>query len=543
MHFLSNCCLLLLLLSVSLYGRPATADDSTGFLPPFTVQREHASEGTAEQNALFASARKEFLNENYGRALELFHDFLLKSPHSSLIPEATQYYTISRAMVSEPASGQSSQQLNKSEAGEPATGPAGPAIEEHFSISGGAPLQLDFKGYLTSVLKSDPGYQAEGTEFKRLYAQSMANLQGYSWQLSFDPSALLYDDQGATYGADFTVNLSRTLYDGGRKRLLEGEMDIVSQLSRTGLIDSRNRVALLAANTYVTFYSLQQEVDLLSKNLDRFQKFMQSVEQSYRKGLRFSSYEYYSAKSQSLVLERELLQKRADLLKAETDFRLYGNITSSVHLELSPLSAPSPRSLQSLETEALAANSTIQEMRLQRDLQQLRVEERAAQSGPSVQLKSSVGMQTGSGNYTGTSTTYGYGTKALASVGVFASIPLWDGGVRKSTLQVEEMEALKQKLLLKKATDDVIRRLSQVYIDYLSLEKNREITAQLAELNRKRFQIASERFDRGLEPYRSVQEALSDSTLSEIELIRQEILLQKLRLDMALLSGVKAAEL
>ena len=105
------------------------------------------------------------------------------------------------------------------------------------------------------------------------------------------------------------------------------------------------------------------------------------------------------------------------------------------------------------------------------------------------------------------------------------------------------MEALKQKLLLKKATDDVIRRLSQVYIDYLSLEKNKEITAQLAELNRKRFQIASERFDRGLEPYRSVQEALSDSTLSEIELIRQEILLQKLRLDMALLSGVKAAEL
>jgi hypothetical protein len=512
-------------------------------LPPFTAQRQQAGDGSAEQNALFASARKEFLNENYGKALGLFHDFLLEFPHSSLAPEATQYYTISRAMIMAPATGTSTPLPNALGAGEPGTGPAGRAIEASVSIPVEAPMQLDFRGYLASVLKSDPGYQAEGAEFKRIYAQSLSSLQGYDWQLSLDPAASIYNDNGATYGADLTVNLTRTLYDGGRKRLLEGEMDIVGRLSRTGLIDSGNRVALLAANIYVTFYTLQQEVNLLSKNLDMFQQFMQSVDQSYRKGLRFSSYEYYSAKSQSLVLEQELLQKKADLLKAETEFRQYGNITSTAHLELSPLSAPSPRSLQSLETQALAANSTIQEMRLHRDLQQLRVDERAAQSGPSVQLKSSLGVQAGSNNYTGTSTSYGYGTKPVASIGINATIPLWDGGVRQSTLLVEEMEALKQRLLLKKATDDVIRRLSEVYLDYLSLEKNREITAELAELNRKRFRIASERFERGLEPYRSVQEALSDSMHFEIELIRQGILLQKLCLDMALLSGFKAAEL
>jgi hypothetical protein len=48
--------------------------------------------------------------------------------------------------------------------------------------------------------------------------------------------------------------------------------------------------------------------------------------------------------------------------------------------------------------------------------------------------------------------------------------------------------------------------------------------------------------DKGLEEYRAVREAWSDSIVSEIDLIRQSTLLQKLRVDMTILSGKKLFE-
>ena len=535
-------CLLFILLTSPWHAQLALGADPAPAPPPSTRLKQPLT-GSAEENALFLPAQLEFQHENYGKALEHFNEFLYIYPRSPLAPEAERYYTISRVRAGEPGAASPRQPAARLDV----EGKTPPPPEAAASGSAPSPaetrLKLDFREYLAGVLTSDASYQFDRAEFNKAYAQSLANLQGYGWKLTLDPSATAYNDRGLTYGADLTANLTRTLYDGGRQRLMEGELDIVGQLARTSLLDSGNRAALVAVNNYAAFYTLQQEVSLLGANYERFGKFMQGTEQSYRKGLRFSSYEYYTAKSQYLVLERELLQKKADLLKAETAFRQYGKISSEARLVLAPHSVARPADLPGMETQALVNNPAISAARLNRDLQLQKVEDRTAQTGANVQLRSALGVQAGSTAYIGSSTSYGYGSKPVASIGILASIPLWDGGVRKSTLLVEEMEALKQRLLLEKTTEDVIKRLSDVYVDYLSLEKDQEITGELVQLNRKRFQIASERFERGLEAYRSVQEALSDTTLSEIELIRQGTLLQKLRLDMAVLSGRKAAEL
>jgi outer membrane protein TolC len=528
-HVLRYCYILLIaLLPAHGQARKAFGDSSLPSLAPPPPLSSHASGDLAAENDLFLPAQKEFRQEEYGRALEHFHEFLNIYPRSPLAPEAELYYTISRVRVRG--------------GGEPAAQPVESALPGSPQPAQ-ARLKLDFRHYLAGVLESDPSRRIERAEFDGIYAQTLANLQGYGWKASLDPGATVYDDRGLTYGADLTANLTRTLYDGGRQRLLQGELQIVGQLSRISLIDSGNRAALIALNIYASFFTLQQEVSLLDNNFERFRRFMQGTEQSYRLGLRFSSYEYYTAKSQFLVLERELIQKKAELLKAETAFRQYGKITDAVRLELAALSAPPPADLPGMETQALVNNSAIQAARLQRDRQEQKVEEKAAQSGATVLLRSALGVQVGSTGYIGSSTSFGYGTKPVASLGISASIPLWDGGARKSALLVEELEALKQRLVLEKTSEEVIKRLSDIYLDYLALQKDREITGELAELNRKRYQIASERFEHGLEAYRSVQEALSDATLSEIELIRQETLLQKLGLDLALLSGKKAADL
>ena len=528
--------LLIILLLPLGHSQQATGEES---LAPSAL---NAPNGTAAENALFLPAQKEFQDENYPKALEHFNTFLYIFPRSPLAPEAEQYYTISRVRVKDTDHPQHDR--GQDSAGVKAAKLVDCAVEgAGIPVPAPACLKLNFRDYLAGVLKSDASYKIERAEFNRIYAQSLASLQGYGWKVSLDPGATVYDDRGLTYGADLTANITRTLYDGGRQRVLESELEIVRQLSHASLLDSGNRAALIAVNNYASFYTLQQEVSLLDKNFARYRKFMQAAEESYRKGLRFSSYDYYSARSQYLVLEQELLRKKSDLLKAETSFRQYGKISSGAQIELAPLSVALPSDLPNMETQALVYNGSIQAARLNRDLQMHKVKEQVAQSGATVQLKSSLGVQVGSPGYIGTSTSYGYGSKPVASVGINASIPIWDGGVRKSTLLAEEMEALKQRLLLEKTTEDVIKRLSDVYVDYLALEKDQEITGELLKLNRKRFQIATERFERGMEGYRSVQEAMSDTTLSEIELIRQGTLLQKLRLDMAVLSGQKMAEL
>lgn len=551
-HRISLICLLACL-AVTLLppARHSLGNDAPG--PRELVNPLSPKPAGSPEETLFSAAQQHFQARRYLQALELSTRFLLAYPNSPHAPQAEQYWVLSRVRRSEGSTAPGQGQLRESadpgaEGVQAAPAPAPlivPGRENLHSsgATGGRLLSLDLRTYLSAVLDLDPSHRIDRAEFSRMYAASAATLMSYGWNLSLDPGAVAYYDRGVNYGADLTANLSRTLYDGGRKRALESELEIVRRLSDASLVDSGNRAVLLALNLYASFYTLQQEVSLLGRNLAGYQELLQGVELSYQKGTRLSPYDYFSAKSQLLNLERELIDRKGELLKAETAFRQYGKIYTGRQIDLRPLSLPGSVELDNLENEALVHNSSIRSARLQRDLQLQKVEETASRGGVTVRVKSSLGLQVGSSDYLGTSNSFGAGTKPVATVGVNASIPLWDGGVRRSNLVVEEIEALKQKLLLEKTTEEVVRKLAELRLDYLALEKDREINGELVELNRKRFQIARDRFDRGLEPYRSVQEALNDTARSEIERLRQTTLLQKLLLDMAVLSGRSPVDL
>lgn len=414
-----------------------------------------------------------------------------------------------------------------------------PALDLSFSPAEeqGDFFTLDFRGYVKRALKVNPTHLMDREEFNRYYLSYMAELQAYGFNVSLSPYATLYYDDGLQYGADLKLDISKILYDGGKRGILEKEMDIVTLLSRANLIESRNKTVLIAANHYSTLYYAQQELALLKRNFEEYTEFMRGAENSYRKGVRFSSYDYYSAKSQHLLLERELLRRKAALLKAETAFRQFGGIETKRPIRLMPLSLSPALSLEEYQAAAIADNSAIGAARLRRNLQLRKIEEREAERGLTVKLDSSLGVQMGSSDYTGSSTSFGSGSKPIANVGITATLPLADGGVRKTRVMMEQIEALKQKLLLRKTTEDIIVKLTELYTDYQTLEKDLEISGELTELNTKRLRIARERFEKGLEEYRAVQEAWNDALLSEIETIRERVVLRKTLTDLAILSG------
>jgi outer membrane protein TolC len=512
---------------------------------------------------LLQAAKISLQEKRYKEAEDKFQQFFTKYPKSRLTPAAINYFILLRNEMSKQRS------YSPKELAEPPTEATNGTINtkmvlkipetaspgstsytlnndsQNLSVATASAAEkvLEFKEYLASALKTNSSHLINSADFKREYANSLTILKGYSFNVSLDSGATAYYDNQLNYGGNVALNISKNLYDGGKKQILENGLEIVKRLSDARLIDSANSTTLIAVNLYATFYYLQEELSLLKFNFGEYQDLMRRIENTYQKGVRFSSFDYYSSKGLNLVLERALLSKKAELLRAETAFRQFANINTDRQIRLMPFSISRSVNLVEIEKAAVLNNSSIKTARLQKDLQLQRIDERNAERGVTVTANSSLGIQMGSINYAGTSYLFGSGIMPLATVSLNATLPIYDGGVRRSNILAEELEALKQKLVLQRTTEDIIKRVNDIYTDYVTLEKDLEITRELVELNRKRTLIAMERFDKGLEEYRSVREAWSESIMTEVEVVRQNMILHKLLVDMTVLSGKKLFDL
>jgi outer membrane protein TolC len=540
------------------YPQSVLAPEAINFFVLCRLEMSNASE-----YQLLQAAKMTLEEKRYKEAEDQFQKFLTKYPKSRLAPAAINYIDLCRLEMSKlhTAAPKGPDEPSKDAKNEtnntkmilkiPGAVSPGGVSDTLNNDSQSLPVTpshateqlFGFKEYLASALKTNPSHLINSADFKREYTNSVTNLKGYSFNISLDSGATAFYDNQFNYGGNVALNISKTLYDGGKKQILEKELEVVRLLSDARLIDSANNTTLIAVNLYATFYYLQEELSLLKLNFSEYQNLVRRIETNYQKGTRFSSFDYYSSKSLNLVLERALLVKKAELLKAETAFRQFANINTDRQIRLKPLSVTTSVSLVEIEKSAVLNNSSIKAARLQKNLQLQKIDERNAERGVTVKANSGLGAQFGSPGYVGTTSAFASGTRPIATVGLTASLPIYDGGLRKSNVIAEEFEALKQKLVLQRTTEDIIKRVNDVYADYISLEKDLEITRELVDLNRKRTEVAMERFDKGLEEYRSVREAWSDSILTEIEVTRQHTILQKLQVDMTILSGKKLIDI
>lgn len=510
-------------------------------------------ENSSEQY-LFNVSKEAFREENYQKALGLFNHFLEKYPHSRLTPDVVKYWTDCRVRLmyfdkgvkrrvgitevkmdtNALATIKTAGRRTVKEKENPKTTP---------SNSPDNLLTINFNEYAAHVLRSNPSYLFEREEYNKSYVNFASRLLAYGFNVSLIPNATVYHDNGVQYGTDLRVEIAKTLYDGGKKQILERELELVKALSAENLLNSTNNAILAAANYFTALYYSQEECFLLKRKFREYADFMRQIENGYQKGLKVSAYDYYSAKSQYLFLERDLLNKKSEVLKAETAFRQFGHIDSDRQIKLTPLSFDTSATRENMEKNAVTSNSLIRAARIKNNLQIMSIKEKMAEDGITVKADSSLGVRLGTSNYAGDNAARGSGSQAIATIGITATIPLFDGGVRKSNVLAEEIEGIKQKLNVMKTTDEIIGKVNDIYTDYQTLEKNLEISVQLLELNQKRLRIAVERSEKGLEEFRSVREAWNDSISSEMDTIRQATILQKLRLDLAILSGKRPADL
>ncbi len=391
-------------------------------------------------------------------------------------------------------------------------------------------VRMDFRDYVNSILNANPSIKMNEQDYKQARIRFLRDLQTYNVNVSLNGGAALYYYNGTQNGGEISLDVTKNLYDGGKKQILEKEFEIVKALSKAELLNNYD-VALLAAALYYTdFYFNQEVLDFLREQFARQKIFIEQVESSYRKGVKFTIYDSLTAQSEYLKLEKDLLQQKTNIVKAETAFRQYGHIYSENPIQLSPLDIRFAPEIDHLQKYALVHNKSIFAARLRDDLQRHRISERKAEGGIKIDAASSLRFQAGSEDFTG-------GNNVRAGISLRFALPLFDGGLRKSEIAAEQIESIKQRFGLDKTTEDIIKKIHDIHSDYTNIEKGIEILEQQLLINEKRLKVSLERLEKGLEDYRAVRESWNDLIATKITLIQHRILSQKLLVDLLILSG------
>ncbi len=400
------------------------------------------------------------------------------------------------------------------------------------NIANGPPsfTSMDFSEYVKRVLDSNPSVKIDEEDYRQTQVRFLRDLQTYGFQLSLDGGAQAETGiQGS--GANIRLDLTKHLYDGGKKQILENEFEVVKALSRARLLESYDTTILTAVLYYSEFYYKQEVVDFLREQFDRQKDFIDRVGKSYQKGIRFSSYDFLTSRSDHLNLEKTLVNQKADFTKTEIAFRQFGHVYNEGPVKVAPLDVTLTTDMDRLQKYALVHNKSIYAARLGTEVQEYKISERKAEGGLKIDGRTFLGAQAGNNHYTG-------GDNLLAGIALDFSLPLYDSGVRKSEIFAEQIGYLKQRLTVQKTEEDVVKRLNDIYTDYKTMESSLKILDEQLSLNEKRLRISIERLEKGLDDYRAVRESWDDLIATKIEAITQRTLEQKLLVDLSILSGM-----
>ena len=195
---------------------------------------------------------------------------------------------------------------------------------------------MDFSGYVKKVLDSNPSVKISEEDYRQTQTRFLRDLQTYGFQLSLDADAQAETGILGT-GANIRLDLTKHLYDGGKKQILENEFEVVKALSKAKLLENYDTTILTAVLYYSDFYYKQEVVDFLREQFERQKDFIDRVEKSYQKGLRFSIYDFLTSRSDHLNLERALVSQKADFTKTEIAFRQFGHVYTEGSVRLAAL--------------------------------------------------------------------------------------------------------------------------------------------------------------------------------------------------------------
>lgn len=385
--------------------------------------------------------------------------------------------------------------------------------------------------YISRVERANLDLKIAFKDYKRSLLTFNQTLNAYRWNVGFEANAGESYDGIPHFNSGAGIVFNKILYNGGVYPVLSKEEEIIDYLERQKLINKNDILVLSAISAYSAKLYSQEMKNFVENQFKEREKLFQTVKQLYQKGETVSKYAYLTEKRELIKLNIELLKTLNSDKKTGFEFRYLGRIYSQKPIRLNRFNVDYKMYFPELQKKALVNSSILKRDRYQFTNSLLDVEVSKRDNKPLISFSGKTGISH-STNATGTKNEY-------YSVSINLTYPIFDGGIRKTNLAIEKLSALKAKLRMQKDSENIIKKLSILYQDYVLYAQEESKLKEMFEVDKERLNISKTKYLQGMGNYTSIRDSWNDLIDTREKLLNAYIMKNKIMLDMLVISGEK----
>jgi len=385
---------------------------------------------------------------------------------------------------------------------------------------------MSLRDYLNAVRKRNVDVAIAFKDYKKSILNFYGNLNAYSWKVNLSGGIReSFDGERFSQEGSASLNFGKLIYNGGVYPLLRKELEIVSYLEREKLLSAQRLVELAAVSSYASKFYHQQLESFMREQLSERKRFLLSFKEMYGKGVNVSRYDFLTERREVLSLEEELLKEKAAHQKADIEFRMLAKLYTQKPIKVLPFKVNYVVSADELEKKALLQSHVLNADRYRIKLSALAHEAERRKGKPSLKFSGNLGIS-------GTQS-----PKFNYSFGVKLTYPLFEGKDRKRRLLIERLNLLKNRLLLRKHSEEIAKKILSLYEDYKLYKREEEILEEILTIDEERLKIAKEKYVKGIGDYISIRDSWNNLIATKKKLLLVKVMRNKILLDILLMAG------
>ncbi len=399
---------------------------------------------------------------------------------------------------------------------------------------------LTLKQYTSMILqegidRSNGQYDAKLEELQNLMDQSRYDFV-FSF-LSFVSASQLptaTEGMGLTYNGRAGIQATKIVYDGKKNFYLNENSTLIERFSKFKKLSSKKQMMLYGTELYLRLLELQGRKDYIKKYQDINDNVYHITMQKYEHGVNDNAYDQINAKIDKLALEKLALNLHYDLYTATVSFKQAANMVPNgeIFLAWPKIETPS-ESVELLQKRALEKNYQVE---LADTLFRIRKGDVLREKGEDdwqigFDGFAGVGYSNTATNLTNSTT---QGANWIATVQ--ASHPIHSSSMDLS-LEKKMVTALKEKNNLLLAKQDMVQRVSKLFVECEREKQMLQLLLVQKELIERHLKITKFRLEGGLEPYTSYATSMKKMIEIEENILSSQVRQARNTFELQLLTG------
>lgn len=311
------------------------------------------------------------------------------------------------------------------------------------------------------------------------------------------------------------ININKRLYDGAYS-LSDTYETLNKRLADVTAINTRDRLAILGTSIYYDLYNSQERLLLYKKILDEQKNFKDVIEAKYKNGTS-SILDFIDVQNDYVALQRRVSDVNYQYLQNEYVLRQSMHSKSEKAMKLFPTDITvDVSSIKDLQEQAIANSSDVA---VESSLVKLRTADVLNEKKrfyPAVNFISSAGYAAQRPRELDFSSS---NIMETWNLGLSVNIPIYNRDDIRLNIQRSKYDMLLEENKFSAKIRETLNETHRSYMQIMRIHEQQKYVNNLLTLAEKKFDVAKERYLKGLAQYRDYSEALNRVMEYQSELI------------------------